>query len=249
MVYDINQFMFPACDTFDTSGQERLKRLKYVTENFSTLQGLRTAVLGVTVLLIKFRSNSLFVGGWLKTLTMPVVIICGVAYLRFLPKYYERLFGRVEQQAPDMTNSQGCAFFGTILALLVCSLVVPHFGRSLDNLCDELSQSIHAMLDDPDHRLNFSPILYWSLLFVLSLSSSSFRRGQPIDLRITSFWLVLTLFWCVVITLPVHQPDLVNVTWWKILNTGWLGISLIMTGICDHLTLVFLLPRTSEAEQ
>lgn len=244
-VYNINQFVNINC-TFDEANRDRLRRLRYVTENFQYLKGLTTVAFGVSLLAGSIAD--LFEQSWLIQLSLWTVQGASVVGMFRLPKYYQRRFGEVEHR--PMTRNESIAlagiFFVGIPVLLVGVLFSRPLGRFVEYICAGISYRLHPMLADPNHLVNFMPILFWLLLLVLSIS---FRRNQRIDLRRTSMLFGGTLIWTVVMILPLHYPHLENVTWWKVLNAGWFGVSMILIGVYEHLTLVFLLPRASEVEQ
>ena len=86
-------------DTLDGSIQQRLKRLKFVTENFQNLQGLMQVVVGALLLLI--RTSEVIEPGWLGSLFLLVVGVVYISILRnnSVAKYYERRFGRFVRQS------------------------------------------------------------------------------------------------------------------------------------------------------
>jgi hypothetical protein len=243
VVYDINQFMYTTLDAFG-SNQKRLRRLQYVTENFSALQGLMMVAVGIEFL--AFRISDLLKHSWLSFLMSAVGIGAAFIAVRRLPGYYEHRFGKVEQQPRPMTRGQAIGFLGVIVGILVFSIFGHPLGRFFSYIWAAINYHLNAMFAGPDHRLNFLPVFSCLVVFVLNIS---FRHDDRIDLRRASLWLGGTLFWGAIMLFPLHHPDLVDLTWWKVLNDGWFWISLIILGLYDHLTLVWLLPRTSEVAQ
>jgi hypothetical protein len=242
-VCDINQFMHLEHDTLVGVTPKKLRRLKYVTENFQNLQGLTTFVVGVNLLVISV--ESLLAQSWLIQLSLKAVQAASVVGMLRLPKYYQRRFGEVERR--PMTHGESIAlagmFFIGIPMLLVGAALSRPLGRFTGYICAQISHGLHPMLGDPNHLVNFMPSLFWLILLFASIA---FRRNQQFDLRRTSFALGGTLVWTVIMVMPLQYPYLLNLTWWKLLNAGWFGISLILTGIYEHLTLIYLLPRASE---
>jgi hypothetical protein len=243
MVYDINQFMQYTHDAFG-SNQKRLRRLQYVTENFSALKGLMMAALGAEFL--AFRVSDRLGHSWMGFLMLAVGVCVAIIALRRLPGYYERRFGQVEQQWRPMTRGQAIGGLAVLAGVLVFAVFPCPLGRFFRYIWAAINDHLNAMLAVTDHRLNFLPILYWLVGFVLSIS---FRHDHPTDLRKTFLFLGGTLAWGAIMLLPLRHPELANLTWWKMLNDGWFGISLIILGLYDHLTLLWLLPRTSEVTQ
>jgi hypothetical protein len=238
VVYAINQFMYPESDTFGPD-HERLRRLQYVTKNFNDLQGLMTAALGIEFL--AFRISDLHINSWLSFLMSVFGIVVGFIALRRLPEYYERRFGQVEPKSKPkpMTRGEAIGCLGFIVGILVFSI----FGGPLGTA---INYHLNAMFAVPDHRLNFLPILFWLVGLALNIPS---RHDRLIDLRRTFLFPGGTLVWGAVMLLPFYNSELANLTWWKLLDDGWLSISLVMIGLYNHFMLVWLLPRKSEVEQ
>jgi hypothetical protein len=70
------------------------RRLKFVTENLAALQGLDTVALGAMLLFLELR-DVLKDPWWLYALNLAAVVVI----VRQMPsKYYERHFGRVEDE-------------------------------------------------------------------------------------------------------------------------------------------------------
>jgi hypothetical protein len=243
MVYDINQFMQYTHDAFG-SNQKRLRRLQYVTENFSALKGLMMAALGAEFL--AFRVSDRLGHSWMGFLMLAVGVCVAIIALRRLPGYYERRFGQVEQQWRPMTRGQAIGGLAVLAGVLVFAVFPGPLGRFFRYIWTAINDHLNAMFAGPDHRLNFLPVFSCLVVFVLNIS---FRHDDRIDLRRASLWLGGTLFWGAIMLFPLHHPDLVDLTWWKVLNDGWFWISMIILGLYDHLTLVWLLPRTAEVAQ
>ncbi|HEY3767267.1 MAG TPA: hypothetical protein VGN44_01225, partial [Candidatus Angelobacter sp.] len=220
MVYDINQFMHSTHATFG-SNLERLRRLQYTTENFNALKGLMTAALGVE--LLAFRMSDLLKQSWLGFLMSVVGILVGIFAVRRLPSYYERRFGQVEQQSRPMTRGQAIGCLSVIVGVLVFLVFSGPLGRFLRYIWTAINDHLNAMFAVPHHRLNFLPIFCWLVVLVMNIP---FRHIHRVDLRSTSLWLGGTLVWGAVMLLPLRHPELVNLTWWKVLDDGWLYISL-----------------------
>jgi len=80
-----------ACDA------SKYERLRYVTENFQSLQGLTwVAVGGYLALSESDKIPGLALPLWLKLLMKLLSIGLLLASVRYIPKYYERRFGSVE---------------------------------------------------------------------------------------------------------------------------------------------------------
>jgi hypothetical protein len=53
---------------------------------------------------------------------------------------------------------------------------------------------------------------------------------------------ILLLWTGVLVFLPLREPKVTQQTLWRILNAGWLGVSMVLLGVYNHLTLVHFLP-------
>jgi len=235
--------MYPETDTFGPD-QERLRRLHYVTKNFNDLQGLMTAALGIEFL--AFRISDLHINSWLSFLMSVFGIVVGFIALRRLPEYYERRLGQVEQQLGPMTRGDAIGCLGFIVGLFVLVVFSGPLGRFFSFIWTVINDHLNAMFAVTDRRLNFLPIFCWLMVLVMNIP---FRHLHRVDLRRTSLWLSGTLVWSAIMLLPLHRPNLVNLTWWKVLDDSWLWISFIIIGVYNHFTLLWLLPRKSEVEQ
>jgi len=206
-------------------------RLRYVTENFQSLQGLTWVAFGSAFFLSSIED---VVGQalpfWL--LLVPMVLI--FAAVRYVPKYYESRFGSVEPRSPS--NKHAVIF---LLVLLALALFGRPLGRYLDSVIPQGINQIHLLISDLDHRTNLLPVIFWTALLcamVLRQSRFASRLDIPFGLACLLFWAFALVFY------PLRHPDVTKLTFWKVLNAGWFGISMIVTGLYDHLTLVALLP-------
>ena len=214
------------------SAEPNYARLRYVTENFQALQGLTWVALGSAFFLSSIKDA---VGQplpfWLQLLAVALM----VAAVRYIPKYYQSRFGSVEPRSPS--NKHAVIF---LLVLLALGLFGRPLGRYLDSVIPQANNQIHGTISDPDHRANLLPVIFWTVL----LCARGFRPSRFASRLDVPFNLVCLLFWAFALVFyPLRYPDFTNLTLWKILNAGWFGISMIVTGLYDHLTLVELLPR------
>jgi ATP/ADP translocase len=154
----------------------------------------------------------------------------------YVPRYYRSRFGSVEPLSPSNRNA---VIF--LLVLLALGLFGGPLARYLDSvLVPQASNEIHSMISDPDHRTNLLPVVFWIVLLCARL----FRRSRFASYLDVSFDLACLLFWAFALVFyPLRHPDVTRLTFWKVLNVGWFGISMIMAGLYDHLTLVELVPR------
>jgi len=207
-------------------------RLRYVTENFKSLQGLTWVVLGSEFLLLKIEDVvGELLPSWLLLLAEGVIL----AALMYVPKYYQTRFGSVEPRTPS--NKHAVLF---LLVLLALGWFGHPLGRYLDSAIPQASSQIHLMISDPDHRANLLPVFFWTVMLCVRLSRRS-RFASPLDV---AFDLACLLSWTFALVFyPLRHPDITKLTSWKVLNAGWFGISLILSGLYDHLALIALRPR------
>jgi len=207
-------------------------RLRYVTENFQSLQGLNWVAVGSAFFLSSIGDTVSKPLPFLFRLFAVALIFVAV---RYVPKYYQSRFGSVEPRSP--TNKHAVIF---LLVLLTLGLFGRPLGHYLDSVIPQASNQIHLMISDPDHRTNLLPVIFWTLLLCARIFQQS-RFASHLDIP---FHLACLLFWVfALIFYPVRHPDVTKLAFWRVLNVGWFGISMIVTGLYDHLTLVALLPR------
>ena len=206
-------------------------RLRFVTENFQSLQGLTWVACGSAFFLSSIEDSvSQRLPFWLLLLALALIF----AAVRYFPKYYQDRFGSVEPRSPS--NRHALIF---LLLLLALGLFGRPLGRYLDSVIPQASNQIHLMISDPDHRTNLLPVMFWTVLLcarVLRRSRLASRLDVLFDLACLLLWAFALVFY------PLRHPDVTNLTFWKVLNAGWFGLSMIVTGLYDHLTLVESLP-------
>jgi hypothetical protein len=213
----------------------KYERLRYVTENFQALQGLTLVCMGGWL----FFSEAEDIPGvvppwWLKLLTL-LALGLYLAALRYIPRYYERRFGSVEWRVRRVSPIDIKSLV-LQLVFVVLLLVVLLFGLAGGRYLNWA----HRMLSDPDHRANLPPVLYW-FAFLCAWASNRSHFGRLHMVLFSAYFLIL---WTgVSVFLPLRHPEVTQQTLWRILNAGWLGISLMLMGLYNHLTLVRLLPR------
>ena len=241
-VYGINWFMSSAAAGDPT----KYERLRYVTENFQSLQGLTWVAFGGYLAL----SDSDNIPGlalplWLKLLMKLLSIGLVLAFVRYIPKYYERRFGSVEWRFGLSSAKVPIYALAFAVMFLVILFVGPAGGRYLDSVVAELSNVAHRMISDPDHRANLGPALF---LFAFLFPGSSRRTSSLQRLR-TILYCACLLFWLGVLTfLPLRLPEVTQQTLWRTLNACWFGITFMLWGLYDHFMLVHLLPARGQAK-
>ena len=220
-----------ARDSADVGSALNAERLRYVTEHFYQLQGLTLVGLGGALLVPEGFLDILPLRGWLRALTVLVLAAAFIATLRYLPKYYRCRFGWIEPRS--MTNRQFVFLLLGLLALLF-------FGRPIGHHADSIIADIQFMI--PAHPVTFSPAALW--LFLLCVS---FRKNLCQEELYRMYFMASgALGWALVALYPIWNPDAMHPALWRLLNAGWLGVSLIALGLYDHLTLVRLMPERIE---
>jgi len=227
-VYGINQFM-----TIKVAADHgKFGRLRYVTENFQLLQGLTWVAFGGAFFLFSAEKVPGVPLPWLLGLSGVGLLFASYWYF---PKYYERRFGSVESKTPS--NAQ---FLTLMLVLLFMIFFGRAVGRYANSAASEISNETHRMIRDPDHRANLLPVLFWFVLLFLGASSKSPALSR---LRV-AFDCGCLFCWTGVLTiLPIRYPEVTQQTLWRIVNAGWLGITIMLVGLYDHVMLVRLLPK------
>ena len=212
-------------------------RLRYVTSLLGSQQGLNTALLGTLLFFLNTREILGWPGGWWGVLVWVAGIvglrIYSAAYQRWVPDYYQRRFGSV-QAAPKPWSRRGAISFLVILALLFIGWPTAYylglFGR------------LHRMISDPARQIDLLPSILWMLLLCRSLR----WRMSGIERQRLYFQLVGMVGFASIVTYAIWNPDAKQLVWWKVLNAGGLGLSLITVGLYDHISLVLLLPKRVE---
>jgi hypothetical protein len=209
------------------------ERLRYVAENFESLQGLKSVLIGGGFVLIEL--PGVVRPWWLELLFSLLGLGLMLAAFRYIPKYYERRFGSVESRVVPMKPIAAILF----LVFVVMAILWPVLARYANPVFAEVSKVAHRMISDRDHRANLLPVLVsFALLCAPVINRSHFGRR-----RMVVFGACLLLFWTGVSAfLPLRYPEVTQLMLWRILNAAWLGVSLMLLGLYQHLTLVHLLP-------
>jgi hypothetical protein len=223
----------------------KYERLRYVTENFQSLQGLTWVAVGSFLALSETENISgVAFPLWFKVLKLLGMGLPLVAF-QYLPKYYERRFGSVEWRVGPPDAKLPIFALGFVVMFLVILLFGPAVGRYLDSVVLELSNAAHRMISDPGHRANLGPVLF---LFVLLWPCFS-RRTSGLQRQRRVFYCGSLVFWlCVLTFLPLRHPEVTQQTPWRTLNACWFGISFMLWGLYDHFMLVHLLPVGGRAK-
>jgi hypothetical protein len=213
-----------AVQTSSSTAGSRLdpQRIKYVTENFQGLQGLRAVALGVC--LASLDISRLYASRW-RLLGLVISVAALVAFLIYVPRYYTWRFGWVRprrQPLPfDITGRGVAAYVILVFVLWVAADVLKHVFHT---------------------QASFLMLMQWLGLLCLLLFFTPIRRFRSpvwravaaVVMAVMAFFALLPLWFA----LSASQLAL-----WKLLNAGSLGILLVVVGLCDHIKLTGLLPK------
>lgn len=226
--------------------QAKYERLKYVTQNFQSLQGLTWVAFGGFFALSDTENiPGVVFPWWLKLLMKVLGLGLALAAVRYIPKYYERRFGSVEWRVGPPNAKLPIFALALVAVFLVILFFGPAVGRYLDSVIPEISNVAHRMISDPDHRANLGPALCLVVLLWPGISG----KTSGLQRRRTVFYCACLLFWVGVLTFfPLRHPEVTQQTFWRILNACWFGISFMLWGIYDHFMLVHLLPARGHAK-
>lgn len=209
------------------------ERLRYTTRLLGSEPGLNMALLGTFIF---FTSVWDWPSGWSTLLAALVGVaflgggwrIYIAAYERWIPAYYQRRFGSV-QAAPKPWSKWDALLFLAFLVLLLIGWPIAHY----------LLGHLHVMISDPLRQINLSPSVLW-----MGLLCSSLRwHMSRIERQRLYFVLVGMVGFASIVSYAILHPDAKQLGWWKILNAGGIGLSLIALGLYHHISLVFLLPK------
>jgi hypothetical protein len=204
------------------------RRLQFITQGVSA-QGLCATAVGALFLLQSVVEPYRL--PWLRLFTGAASIAAVFLIIR-IPRYYEHRFGRVEPRTPSTKQ----------LILLVAMLVALCVLREpLGLLVAHAAGRSHALILDPGQRIEVFPFLLWIAMLGVAL----FRPREPISERV-GFAFCGAVASGFVVFYPLWRPGSTHLIWWRILNSGSLGIFLIALGLYDHFTLVRLLPKRVE---
>ena len=234
MVYDINLSMEHQAFA-ERGGRLEPERLKFITEHLSGSQGLILAAMGVWLFLNSAERVWPF-PWWGNFLIWAVSVLLVVLMFRYLPKYYERRFGRVE--AKGMTPLQAMIVGALIIAipifLIGWQIVALIWGSPLNSLVSQCESWFDRTIPLP---ANTYLLGIWLLGLFSSFKSLRFDPFRPY------FCLLGTIATCVVVFCPYLYAPTKEMVAWKILNAGWLGLSNVAFGLYLHALQVRFMPK------
>jgi len=110
--------------TSATQSASRLdpERLKYLTENFNTLQGLRSVALGMGYAVVMMSNAYWGSGGWAIFGSLFACLCFLAAYKiseTYIPRYYDRRFGNVKQSPRRVRWNRKQVLFGFVRIVAV----------------------------------------------------------------------------------------------------------------------------------
>ena len=199
-------------------------RLRLVTQNFRELQGLRWVLFGVTFAIFNLSLPWSAQRPWVL---IPIILPMGII-AKYLDRYYERRFGRIETSPePEMWRLVRALMAG----LPVAGVIV---GATLTR---------HIVHPDPK-RIALSFLLMWVSIFCYVFSS----RLQLLSLR--KRYLVPTFVAGTIVALyPILcSMDSAMFSLWKELIAGLIPLSMIIVGLCDHVVLLRLMPKPASED-
>ncbi len=101
-----------------------LKRVRYITANFSALQGLKLVPVGLLFLVFAAQDTG---WAWLVrrqgdcTVTLPLLLVVIAVYFS-IGRYYDRTFGRVQRTAGGLGDLVSLAFIGLLIGAIVAEM-------------------------------------------------------------------------------------------------------------------------------
>jgi hypothetical protein len=233
MVYDINLSMEHQAFA-ERGGRLEPERLKFITEHVSGSQGLVLAAMGVWLFLNSEESWPF--PWWGNFLIRTVSVLLVVLVYRYLPKYYERRFGRVE--AKGMTPLQAMIVGALIITipifLIGWQIVALIWGSPLNSLVSQCESWFDRTIPLP---ANTYLLGIWLLGLFSSFKSLRFDPFRPY------FHLLGTIATCVVVFCPYLYTPTKEMVAWKILKAGWPGLSYVAIGLYFHVPQVRFMPK------
>jgi hypothetical protein len=211
------------------------QRLKFVTENLASLQGLNTVAMGAGFFLFSVR-DIWKIPWWAELLSETLQLLLFVVVARgVVTKYYERRFGRVEPKAKSLTTRReaiGCLIF---ILLFAAALI---WGRQLEAWVDTI------LIGDPSGQTRLVALLLWFMWL-----SKSLRKDSRIDPRGPFFYFVGLVVSVAVAFYPKWHPGVTQFLLWRTLNVGSLWLTLTALGLRDHFVLVRALPKNGSDDE
>jgi hypothetical protein len=216
-------------------------RLRYVSRTLGAQQGLYLIVFGAGLLPIELREVLPPIArAWSPLTALAYFAECAfiwTTYTRLIPRYYQRRFGHVELKEP---SAKGFAVF--LLMVFVLFFFGQALARRLDPMISDVVARVHMAISDPDRRVNLWPPFFWMTMILTGLR----RQPGKIEFQRLSFLSAMLIIFTSVALYPKWHPDAQQLGIWSVMNAGWLGISLMVLGVYDHLTLLLLLPKRTE---
>jgi hypothetical protein len=202
-------------------------RIKYVTEHFQQLQGLGTAALGASWTMIELVMDLRRPDSWLICVALAICAVFTMgavlwAYRTdYFDRYYRRRFGAIEPK-PVPSRSGVPSKSGIFAALFAFVAVIV---------------AVSAL------RLEQFLLLAFSLSSVgtlLGMLRSREKSGDPRNMyllpaNLAMVWIYSYPMW--------HTPDSGHAAVWKILVDFAMPVFFLVTGLCDHLLLLRLMPK------
>jgi hypothetical protein len=211
------------------------ERLRYVTGLLGSQKGLNTALFGAFYFFISIDRISGWSSVWSSGLALLVALAFFLAaHQRWVPRYYERRFGFVQPQEPSAW------WFGLLLLTIVLLLFIGQpLAHYLDPKVAGFVDWMHLKISDPVHQIDLSAPFLW---IAVSLSGlrwhiRSWERPQ------LSFLLCGLVAFSLIAAYGIWHPDARQVWFWKVLNAGGFGLSLMAMGLYDHVVLIRALPK------
>jgi hypothetical protein len=201
-------------------------RLKYLTENFNTLQGLRSVAFGIGYAVFMMSNAYWGSGGW-----SIFGSLCFLAAYKtsetYIPRYYDRRFGNVKQSPRRVRWNRKQLLFGFVRTVAVFLVWILAYFL--------LPSSV------PGSRLTNSMVSAFGVELLLFGFPSTKLRGVcrgTLGVAVTAFALAPILY-------PLSESQL---SAWKVVNAGSLGFCLVVFGLWDHITLILLFRNTAPDE-
>ena len=199
-----------------------LERVRYVTQNYESLQGLKfvpwamwLVLTGVAAAFWFEPPSGFFDVAWLRDLVLGAgAVLCWVLYFR-AAGYYDRRFGKVIQRRRRKNSGRDFALFiGVVVLMLLASPLIERLGETATSVYAGcvLAGFILYLWWERRHRL----IVHWPILAALT---------------------VVVGFLPAVATLPGHGISLLSLP---------VGLLLVAGLLLDHLVLVRTLKAVPE---
>jgi hypothetical protein len=204
------------------------KQLKYITENFTTLQqGLGCAASGATFAAWQI----LYWQGSPLMRLVGILLMAGtpVVYDIYIPRYIRSRFGWIEQQKlppgerPLFTGIGEVILLGFLITLWIVCVAI---------------QEVNGF----QGPINFATLIQsLGLLCMILYASFAHVRVMPVTLLVgTAGALAQALLALVPFWVPLGPRQMLL---WKLLNTGSMGVLLMLMGLCNYIMVLRLLPK------